>query len=744
LSLFNELKRRNVFRVGVAYIIVAWLLMQVGETLSPALRLPEWTNSTLAFFLILGFPVAMFFAWAFELTPDGIKKEGEVDNAESITPVTGRKLDYFIIGLLAVALAYFVWESRFREDSSPATEAGIQAKQTSGADADVTELADDSEQEASKLSIAVLPFENRSSREEDQFFTDGIHDDLLTTIAKIGSMKVISRTSVMEYKETVKKIPQIAKELGVANILEGGIQRSGNQVRINVQLIDAETDEHLWAEIYDRELTAENLFAIQSEISKAIANALQAALTPQEEQRIDSRPTENLLAFNAYLRGRQLMATRDGEKLKLAIEEFNRAVELDPEFALAWVGVADSNRLYPAYSNQNREDFFPARQHAVDRALSIDDQLGEAYASLGSLHADKEQFELAESAFRQAIALSPNYATGWQWYSHIILSDPLRNAEGIKLLNRAAELDPRSSIIGLNLAGEYRRAGLYLLAEEQYRKIIERAPAFMLAQVQLAMLYVYEMGRYDLAWEQSRKMLEISPDNPRALNIQITIMLQIGNISAAEIIHEQMKTIDPEDIRVFTADININLHKSDDTAVRAAMDLFSVKYADSPQIAGSTTYTELTLGNSDRAREKYLSVNPEWGDPDTWPINRQLLRSGCTSAWVLINTGDEKAGQELLRKGTQAFEETFATTTEHLDYLRPEICYLTAGNTEKALRSLEEQVAHNHITDWNVDHLAPMYDLIRDEPRYQAVLQERERKIAVQREVIARMELGSE
>ncbi len=193
-----------------------------------------------------------------------------------------------------------------------------------------------------KLSIAVLPFDNRSALEEDEFFVDGIHDDLLSTIAKIGSLKVISRTSVMEYRDTNKKIPVIAKELGVANILEGGIQRSGNQVRINVQLIDAVTDEHLWAEIFDRELTAENLFAIQSEISQNIANALKTVLSLEEKTRINTRPTDNLQAYDSYLRGRQLMATREAAKLEQAVEEFNKAVELDPQFALAWVGVADA------------------------------------------------------------------------------------------------------------------------------------------------------------------------------------------------------------------------------------------------------------------------------------------------------------------------------------------------------------------------------------------------------------------
>jgi TolB-like protein len=185
-------------------------------------------------------------------------------------------------------------------------------------------------------SIAVLPFDNRSSREEDQYLTDGMHDDLLAAIAKIGSMKVISRTSVMEYRETTKKIPQIAQELGVTNILEGGVQRSGDQVRINVQLIDAATDEHLWAEIYDRELTAANLFAVQSEITKKIADALQAELSTDEQRRIDARPTDNLQAYELYLRGRYLWQRRGDQNIRHAITLFEQATELDPQFARAW------------------------------------------------------------------------------------------------------------------------------------------------------------------------------------------------------------------------------------------------------------------------------------------------------------------------------------------------------------------------------------------------------------------------
>ncbi len=269
---------------------------------------------------------------------------------------------------------------------------------------------------ASQLSIAVLPFENRSNREEDQFFTDGIHDDLLATIAKIGSMKVISRTSVMAYRDTTKKIPQIAQELGVANILEGSIQRSGNQVRVNVQLIDAATDEHLWAEIYDRELTAENLFAVQSEIARMIADALQAELSTDEQLRIDARPTDNLQAYELYLRGRYLWQRRGDENIRHAITLFEQATELDPQFARAWSSLAATHFTLPVYSDTPRSEHYPLAASAAHKALAQDDSLAEAYAVLGSLADADGKWAEAETLFLLAIANEPMDSTAHLWY----------------------------------------------------------------------------------------------------------------------------------------------------------------------------------------------------------------------------------------------------------------------------------------------------------------------------------------
>jgi TolB-like protein len=304
----------------------------------------------------------------------------------------------------------------------------------------------------SRQSIAVLPFDNRSRLEEDEFFVEGIHDDLLTNLARIGSLKVISRTSVSQYRDTNKTIPQIAGELGVATIMEGAVQRSGATVRINVQLIDAQTDEHLWAEIFDRELTADNLFAIQSEISAEIAKALEATLSPDEQQRLSEQPTENLAAYNAYLRGRQLVTRRNSEDMDQAAREFQRAVELDPGFALAWVGIAEASALQVGYSNLSLADSVQRREEATRRALELDDQLGEAYLSLATLHASWT-LRVGRRGLSQGDRTQPGYATAYVVRGLPRDRFPARRQEALALARKAVELDPLSSIVRLSLAG---------------------------------------------------------------------------------------------------------------------------------------------------------------------------------------------------------------------------------------------------------------------------------------------------
>jgi len=270
-SFIAELQRRNVLKIAAAYALVSWILIEAGSVLLPTFGAPEWFFRVYVLMVAAGFVVALIVAWIFEITPEGVKLEKDVDRSTSITGQTGRKLNYSIIGLLAVALAISITfnVTGMRKGDAPSSDV------------------------AREGSIAVLPFTSRSTDPENALFADGIHDDLLTSLANVRALKVISRTSVLEYRDTTKNLREIGTELGVANVVEGSVQRAGNNVRINVQLIDAGTDEHIWAKIYDRELTAQNIFRIQSEISGAITTALKKQLTPAEQDRMTWRPTDS-------------------------------------------------------------------------------------------------------------------------------------------------------------------------------------------------------------------------------------------------------------------------------------------------------------------------------------------------------------------------------------------------------------------------------------------------------------------
>ena len=358
MGIFEELKRRNVFRVVVAYTIVAWLVAQIADLVLNNIGAPEWVMPALFLMLVLGFFAALVISWAYELTPDGIKRERDVVRDDSITDVTAKKLDYITIAAVAGVLVMFVLQ---QNDSDQAATRSATIPAVSATDSARESVVPDDH------SIAVLPFANRSNQDEDLFFTDGIHDDLLTQLAKIKDLKVISRTSVMQYRDTDKHIPQIARELGVATILEGGVQRAGHRIRINAQLIDVATDEHLWAETFDREMTIDNLFDIQTEITRHIVTAVRGELSTQEQQAIVGAPTHSLEAYEAFLHANSIMSGSgyNVDKYTTALPFAEQAVALDPDFAMAHLMLAEihAQTIWIGY------DITPQRQQAARASL---------------------------------------------------------------------------------------------------------------------------------------------------------------------------------------------------------------------------------------------------------------------------------------------------------------------------------------------------------------------------------------
>jgi TolB-like protein len=471
MSLIAELKRRNVFRVGAAYAIVGWLLIEITATTFPILKLPDWSVTLVTALVLIGFPLALIVAWAFELTPEGLKRETDVDPAESVRHSTGRKLDFAIIGLLLAAVVFLVFEAYILESGPEAVPLPVEPVSVP-----VEPVLADTPKEREK-SIAVLLFDNLSGDSDTQPFTKGIHDDILTQISKIRALKVIARTS-MERLDPNLSIPEIGTKLGVATVLEGGVQRSGDRIRINVQLIDCKTEAHLWAETYDRELTAANIFSIQSEIAETVADALRAALSSEEQDRLATVPTENLAAYEANLLGRQRLARETIAALAEAVDYFRQAIELDPAFALAYVGLADSYGWQVFFGSLAPEEGLASARAAADKALALDDQLGEAYNSLASIKEERQDFEGAEAMYRRALELNPNYKLAYYNYGGLLGSYLGRFEEALALHRKAAELDPLSAGIITSVGFDLAHLGRFDESLARYQRAIEVDPGY--------------------------------------------------------------------------------------------------------------------------------------------------------------------------------------------------------------------------------------------------------------------------
>jgi TolB-like protein/Flp pilus assembly protein TadD len=469
LSLFSELKRRNVFKVAAAYLIVSWLLLQVSDVLVPALRLPDWFHSGVAFLLMLGFPVAMIFAWAFELTPDGLKRDHEVDRSQSTTPQTGRKLDYIIIGLLVVALGYFAYDKFVL---GPARDAEL-VKAT----ADAASGNTNGKSVANDKSIAVLPFVNMSSDAEQEYFSDGLSEEMLNLLAKIPDLQVIARTSSFAYKGKDVKIGEVASELNVAHVLEGSVRKSGNQVRITAQLIRASDSTHLWSETYDR--TLDNIFVIQDEIASAVVKQLRLKIVGATPQTREVNPE----AYELYLYARERLRQHTIVGVEQAVLLFKQALAIEPDYAEAWVGLA---RSYEAQTGTGTLPFDEGRRlgrEAAKQALTIDPEYAPAYAWLA---ASQNLNELASAAqyCQRAIELNPTDPAVLTQMADM-LSELGRLDEAITVAEIQLTRDPVNSVVRSNLGYYLRWAGRLDESIGAFRAALSLVPGRMVTHYRI-------------------------------------------------------------------------------------------------------------------------------------------------------------------------------------------------------------------------------------------------------------------
>jgi TolB-like protein/Flp pilus assembly protein TadD len=516
-SFFAELKRRNVYKVAVAYIVAGWALSQGIAQVFPVFDVPNWAIRVIVLLIIVGLPIALVLAWMFEITPEGIKRTKAADLANERS--RGNTWMYIVVvgAVLSIGLFLLGRYSASRGTPPQVESAAFPQK-----------------------SIAVLPFDNLSRDPDNAYFTEGVQDEILTRLAKVADLKVISRTSTQQFKSAPEDLPRIAKQLGVAHVLEGSVQRANDQIRVNVQLINALTDAHLWAETFDRKLT--DIFAVESEIAKTIADTLQAKLSGSEQHAIAARPTANTEAHQLYLKGRFFWNKRTGNDLKKSIDYFQQAITADPNYALAYAGVADAYVFLPGYTAGTPQDCYPRAMAAAKKALELDDTLSEAHTALAlAIWYYDFDFSQANREFRRAIELNPNYAIAHQQYGNNTLSALGRFDEAIAEGKRAVELDPLSLVINSDLGVDYFFARRYDEAIAQLHKTLEMDPGYYFAHVMLGQALEMKSAP-DAAIAEYQKARALN-DDPSVLGLLARAYGLSGNKTEAEKILNQLREL---------------------------------------------------------------------------------------------------------------------------------------------------------------------------------------------------------
>jgi TolB-like protein/Flp pilus assembly protein TadD len=475
-TFLTELKRRKVYRVAVAYAIVAWLLIQAASILFPTFEAPPWVMKVFVTAVILGFPIALILAWAFELTPEGLRRSEEVAPRESKTRKPGSKWTAVIVTAAVLAAALLAFQF-VRTGRSPAIEPPKQTAPTATLD----------------KSVAVLPFENLSSDKENAFFAQGIQDEIITTLSKISGLRVISRTSTARYNSAPENLPEIARQLRVSNVLEGSVQKVGDRVHINVQLIQADTDAHLWAQSFDRQLT--DIFSVEAEVAKSIADSLQATLSPQEKARVETKPTTNADAYVLYLRGRDYQTRPDNllQDFRSAINLYDQAIKLDPKFALAHARLSATASIVYHFFEPTKSWKQKADAEALE-SVRVQPNLGEGHVALGLYHYYIEgDYDAALRELALAAEALPNDGDVGLYIAAVLRrrGDFTRALDAYK---HAEEIDPRNSITLYDSAQTYFGLRDWRIAAERMDRVLALFPDSFNVKIQRAYIEFYWKG----------------------------------------------------------------------------------------------------------------------------------------------------------------------------------------------------------------------------------------------------------
>ena len=712
MSILLELRRRNVLKVAAAYALVAWILIEAGSVLLPTFGAPEWFFQVYVIIVIGGWVVALIVAWIFELTPEGVRRERDIDRT-TYRPESRGRLNGIIIALLLVALGVSISFNIFglRDEASTSATTGPYD------------------------SIAVLPFENRSADPDSRFFTEGVHDDLLTRLSNIEGLRVISRTSVTKYRGGGKTLRQIGAELGVATIVEGSVQQYGDQVRINVQLIDAATDEHIWAKTYDRGLTMENVFRIQSDITGEIAASLQQALSPVERQRLSAIPTVSMDAYSFYAAGRRNLYQRRFEATIEARRLFEQAIEIDPGYADAYAGLAESVLLLLInHKAIEPDDAYRIASAATARALELDQYLAKAHALDGLIESMRwQQTRLGEgnqkaaAAFRRATELNPNIADTYVWYAKLLESEG-RFDEAIDNIRTAMNVDPLGRIPYVNLPN-------LLAAKGDNEQAIEMLLQAMTIFPDWEMPYEYltehlqRMGRLDESVAWSMRLSEISED-PMAGGGVLPIYQALGYVEA---IDEFTRSF-PRDHALYPIGVAyVSFLNGEYGPTLAALEPvlqetstpFKIIY---PLLVRSA----VKVGEYDKAYDFLLRSSPAIAADTTLTIDRVSIGAVVMLAFLEQKRGNDAKANRLLERAGEAVRGMPRNGIWGHGLKDVQILALQ-DRPEAALDALRDAIDEGFVSlvpfeQWSIDQ-DPLLDSLRNNPRYESMRIELEERM---------------
>ncbi len=695
MSFIKELKRRNVIRVAIAYAVAAWLLIEFSATTFPMLKLPEWTATFVTVLLMIGFPVALIFAWAYELTPEGLKKEKDVVRSESITHVTGRKLDFIIITVLVLALGYFAYDKFLLQ---PVFES----------------------QQMVKKSIAVLPFVNMSDDASNEYFSDGISEEILNALAKVKDLKVAGRTSSFAFKGRNEDLRTIGEMLGVSHILEGSVRKAGVQVRITAQLVKADDGFHLWSDTYDRELT--DIFAIQDEIATEILIQLKAQLLDEERQVLVSQRTDPEV-YDLYLLAKQRLYHRARQTIESAVELLDQAIAKDPEYAPAYAqrGIATLLLSESQYGTTPDAEAQRQSKRFIDAALEKDPQLAEAWAGLGLYHKDRPaEHEQAIEALSKALSLNPNLINASHWLQ-LALGNSGDPRAALQILEHMMQRDPLyrpgffSGVGQFNAFGQEDKAQALI---DTFRGYNPNSPVLLSAE---SMHHFYN-GRAAEGLRLAEQARKLEPENG-VTHFWLTIgMLQ--TLQIARIAEEGFDSF----AKVQALD---RLGRRDEA--------FELAFELARDFGSGPLFNQ--YNRADRSKELVDYLEERWPSLDSFaadnPHNDFGYNVMAAVALAYSRTGNYERFDEALMLVENAMSKVIDQGIDNFGFMVENAKYLAlAGRHDDAVSQLEQAVDRGWIGFAPIATTNPIFEPLSDHPRFLVVEAMMVENINVQREAL--------